>query len=301
MSRPSEPGRVVVVGSLNCDLVTRAPRRPARGETLTGSGFETFVGGKGANQAIAAARAGASVSMVGRVGDDPFASVIEGKLAEAGVDARFVVRDRGSRTGVADILVEDSGDNSIVVVPLANGRLCAADVEAAGALFEGARVVLLQLEVPLEAVAAAARAAKAAGATVILNPAPAAPLPAGLLADVDWLTPNETELALLAPGEPDAAVRALLARGPSHVVVTLGDQGARWSGDPAPIPAFRVPVVDTTAAGDAFCGALAAALARGAAPREALRFASAAGALACTKLGAEPSLPHRADVEALAG
>jgi ribokinase len=299
--------RVAVVGSFNMDLVFAAPRRPESGETLTGTAFGLFIGGKGANQAVAAARAGGSVQMVGRLGADDFGNQIVTALDQEGVGLRHAVRDANEGTGVAGIVVEESGANSIVVVPRANGRLSAKDVQRARGAIGAAGVLLLQLEVPLEACAAAARVARSAGVTVVLNPAPAQDLPDSLLAQVDVLVPNEHETQQLtglpaSTGEQARqAARALLAKGVRAVVLTLGERGALVvDGDGVmEVPTYPVRVVDTTAAGDAFCGALAVALAEGRPLREAAQFACAAGALACTVLGAGPSLPHRADVERL--
>lgn len=301
--------RVVVVGSLNCDLVLRAVRRPLPGETLTGESFQVFVGGKGNNQAIAASRAGAMVSMVGRIGEDGFGDMIAQKLAAAGVDGTFVSRDPERSTGVADIFVDGDGQNSIVVVPEANGRLAREHIDAAQAALHGAKVVLLQLEVPVATVTYAATKAKAAGAVVVLNPAPALPsLPPDLVSAVDLFVPNQIEAqqitgidaTTIAGGK--AAASALLAIGYPSVVITMGSAGAIFADahtPPAHAAGHTVAVVDSTAAGDAFCGAMAAGLAEGRSLGEAVRIGNAAGALACTKLGAEPSLPSRAEIDQL--
>lgn len=295
------------------DLVARVPRRPRAGESVFGSDFGMFVGGKGNNQALAASRAGASVRVIGRVGDDIFAPPFFEKLREAGVDATHVLRDGTAGTGVAMPLIEPDGQNSIVIIPRANSRVDAAQVRAAAGAFDGAAVALAQFEVPLEAVTAAFALARAHGALTVLNPAPV-PDPAptqdgGWLPLVDLLIPNESEaealtgIAVRDRADAEKAARALLAAGCGAVVVTLGSRGALWvpgREDAAVfVPPFSVRQVDATAAGDAFCGALAAALASGMAPRDALRRASAAGALAATKMGAEPSLPSRAEVDAL--
>jgi ribokinase len=305
--------RVVVVGSLNCDLVLCAARRPDKGETVFAQSFQTFVGGKGNNQALACARAGASVAMIGRIGADGFGDTILDKLRESGVAHDHVSRDPELSTGVAQILVDADGDNSIVVAPQANLRLTPREVEAAAPLLESARVVLLQLEVPYASVLRAAAIAKAAGATVVLNPAPAPPdghLPVELWNHVDVIVPNQPEAETLTHhGARDvddaaAAARRLLDLGAGAAIVTMGELGAllvQPGADPAFTRAFPVAAEDTTAAGDAFCGALAAALAEDRSLEEAVRWACAAGALACTKLGAEPSLPLRADIERLVG
>ena len=295
------PARVTVVGSLNMDLVVRAPRIPRPGETIIGGEFRTVPGGKGANQAVAAARLGAQVAMVGRVGGDAFGGLLLENLAAAGVDPAFVTRDPQAATGVALIEVDDAGQNSIVVVSGANMRLAPADVEAAAAAIGVADVLLLQLESPLETVTRAAQVAHARGVTVILNPAPARPVPAGLLGLVDVLIPNESETALLTglpvgdQEEAQAAAAALRRMGVATVILTLGERGAllAYEGGAELFPAFDVTPVDTTAAGDAFVGGLAVALAEGRPLREAVRWGNAAGALATTRLGAQPSLPTR--------
>ncbi len=301
--------RVAVVGSLNLDLVFSAPRRPAAGETVVGSAFGMFVGGKGSNQAVAAARAGAHVELIGRLGADAFGRDLAAALEADGVGLRHVLRDHANGTGVAGIIVEADGTNSIVVVPRANGALAVRDVQRARGAISSAAVLLLQLETPIEPSIAAARIARQAGATVVLNPAPARPLPAELLTLVDVLVPNEPEtealtgLEVRTPGGAERAARLLLERGAGAVVLTLGERGALVvdSAGAEAVPSFPVRVVDTTAAGDAFCGALAVALAEGQPLRAAVRFACAAGALACTVLGAGPSLPQRAEIERLLG
>jgi ribokinase len=304
-SRDGSRPRVAVVGSLNMDLVVRGPRFPRAGETLTGTRFETIPGGKGANQALAARRAGAQVTMVGAVGADDFGAALRAGLATEGVDVQHVAVAAGVATGVALITVDVHGENTIIVVPGANGCMTAEAVQAAAAAITAARVLLLQLEVPLAAVHAAARVAAEAGVTVILNAAPALVLPGALLALVDYLVVNETEVLEVGAhaGVPaDRAARALQSAGARTVVVTLGAAGALLmppAGDVVATPAFEVEAVDTTAAGDAFVGAFAVALAEGATPSHALRVGSAAGALAVTRPGAQPSLPSRADIETL--
>ena len=298
---------VAVVGSLNMDLVARAPRIPQPGETIIGRDFHTLPGGKGANQAVAAARLGAKVAMVGRVGGDAFARPLLDNLAAAGVDHTFVVQDPGAATGVALIVVDAAGQNSIVVASGANMRLSPADVEAAETAIASADVLLLQLETPLQTATRAAQLAHAHGVTVILNPAPAQPLPPALLSLVDVLVPNESETALLT-GLPidsrarvEAAAGALRESGVGAVILTLGERGAllAQAGGTQAFPAFMVTAVDTTAAGDAFMGGLAVALAEGQSLAEGIRWGNAAGALAATQLGAQPSLPTRRAVEKL--
>lgn len=303
------PPRIVVVGSLNMDLVTRAPRRPQRGETLTGESFGMFVGGKGLNQAIAAARQGASVRMVGRVGADDFGRRLRQTLEAAGVDAQLVAEDSATSTGVATIVLDAEGDNSIIVVPGANGHVGPEDVARAAEAIAAADLLMLQLEVPLAAVLRAAEIARAAGVRVLLNPAPApaGPLPDELLRLVDVLTPNETEtqsLTGLSASDDEAAARAaaaLRARGVGAVVLTLGARGALLADGERTVrvPGYVVQVVDTTAAGDAFCGALGTQLALGRPLEAAVSYANAAGALATTVLGAEPAMPRREAVERL--
>lgn len=301
---------IVVVGSLNVDLVVPVPRFPAAGETLLGGDYARHPGGKGANQAVAAARAGAPatagarVRMLGRVGDDAFGAWLRQGLADDGVEADEVRSLAAIPTGVAFISVDEAARNCIIVSPGANARLTPDDL--APASFEGARVVLLQLEVPLATVQAAARSGRSAGALVVLNLAPAQALTRDALRDVDVLIVNEHEAALLlgdtgdgVRSAPERAVRRLAEIVPT-AVVTLGADGAGWcDGDESGVvPGFAVEAVDTTAAGDAFAGALAVRLAHGAPLAEAVRHANAAGALATTRPGAQPSLPTAAEIDA---
>jgi len=289
------------------DLIARAPRIPQPGETIIGGDFHTAPGGKGANQAVAAARLGARVSMVGRVGCDAFAESLLNNLTAAGVDHAFVVQDPEAPTGVALIVVDDAGQNSIVVASGANMHLSPADVDRAKSAIAGADALLLQLESPLETVTRAAEVARAHGVRVILNPAPARSLPAALLSLVDVLIPNESETALLTgmsvnnQAEAEAAASTLRGMGVGTVILTLGERGAllAQAGTAELVPAFEVMPVDTTAAGDAFVGGFAVALAEGESLAEAVRWGNAAGALATTKLGAQPSLPTRQAVEGL--
>ncbi len=295
---------VAVVGAFNLDLVFWADRRPRRGESLMGRRFGMFPGGKGFNQAVAAARLGAEVTMIGRLGCDPFAEPFMETLAVEGIDTGHVVRDPDEGTGVASPVVEADGSNSIVFVPRANMRLTPDDVEAAAPAIRAADAILFQLETPPDASLRAAELAREGGTRVIFNPAPALPFPEGLWPLCDLLVPNEVEVAMLAghpADDPAGAARVLLARGPQAIVVTLGEEGALLvtaKGEQHFAP-HRVEVVDSVAAGDAFCGALAVRLAEGAPLPEAVRFANAAGALAVTVAGAAPSMPGRAAVEAL--
>lgn len=303
----AQPATITVVGSLNMDLVARAPHIPRPGETIIGTDLHTVPGGKGANQAVAAARLGAKVSMVGRVGQDAFARPLLDNLAAAGVDHTFVSRDPQAATGVALIVVDDNGENSIVVASGANMRLAPADVDAAETVIASAGVLLLQLESPLETVIRAAEVARGHGVTVVLNPAPAQSLPAKLLALVNVLIPNQSETALLTglpvdtPAQAQAAALALQESGVDTVILTLGERGALLYGRDGSqeFPAFSVTPVDTTAAGDAFVGGFAVALAEGRSLAEAVRWGNAAGALAATQLGAQPSLPEREALEAM--
>ena len=299
--------RICVVGSLNMDLVTRTPRIPIPGETIIGYEFFTAPGGKGANQAVAAARLGAQVSMVGRVGADDFGQAMRRALTEDDIDCACVFEDETAGTGIAAILVDDAGENSIVVASGANARLSPADVERAQAAIAGADSLLLQLETPLETVIRAAEIARAHHVAVLLNPAPARTDLDALLPLVDVLILNESETALLTglPVEDEAALLAaadaLRATGVGVIILTLGAQGAllvQASGAEA-IPAFPVDAVDTTAAGDAFVGGFAVALAEKKPLGEAVRWGNAAGGLAATKLGAQPSLPTRQALLAL--
>ena len=293
---PLPPARVLVAGSANLDFVVRAARVPAPGETVLGRGLRTFPGGKGANQAVACARAGgAATRMLLALGDDAFAAPVEASLRDAGV-ALALRRIAGTATGTAFVCLADDGENAITVAPGANARLRGDDLPP----LDGASHLLLQLESPLDAVAAWAAQARDAGACVVLNAAPAQPLPAALLALVDLLVVNEGELALLSgiDGDVEASLAAL-----DHpaVVVTLGARGciARHHGTVLRQPGIAVATVDTTAAGDTFCGALVAALAGGVDMAAALARATAAAALACTALGAQASIPPRAAVDAL--
>lgn len=298
---------IVVIGSSNTDIVVRAARIPAAGETVLGHSHWMAAGGKGANQAVAAARLGAEVTLVACVGTDSFGEAALEGFDREGIRTDFVVRDPSAHSGIALIVVDERGENAIAVAPGANSRLAVADVERARIRIERADLVLLQLEIPLEAVMHAARIASDAGVPVILNPAPAQPLSRELLRRVAVLTPNQSEAELLAGmvrGEIDPldkAAASLRALGVASVVITMGAAGALIADERGGrrVPGFRVDAVDTTAAGDAFSGALAVALASGWPLDEAVRFAVAAGALAVTRAGAQPSLPSRPAVDDL--
>jgi ribokinase len=304
MSAP-QSGHVLVVGSLNADLVMRAPRLPCPGETVVGATFEVVAGGKGANQAVAAARLGAPVVMIGRVGDDAFGRLVRDELVRAGVRDDHVRVDPDYPTGTAQIVVDQAGCNAIVVASGANARVEVGDIMQATAMLAAASVAVLQLEIPLVAVAATIAAAKARAVPVVLNAAPAQPLPHDLCAAVDWLVVNEVEAEQLSGRSirdvVDALDAAKLMRHPGQrVVVTLGAAGAVLVRDDETehVSAPAVNVVDTTAAGDAFVGALAAGLHGGDEDREVLRAAVAAGSLACSRAGAIPSLPTVAELHA---
>ena len=293
---------ILVVGSANMDLVAFASRLPLPGETLLGGAFQSFAGGKGGNQAVAAARAGGKVAFLGRVGNDLFGTRLRGGLEEDGVDTRFLGTVDGA-SGVA-IIMSGGGNNMIVVAPGANDAVTADVIDRHA--FAGIRFVLAQLETPLDGVIAAARLARAEGAVFILDPAPARALPGELLSMVDWLTPNESEacglLGLKSLGDPVTMARQLKALGPRGVVLKLGGQGVVVLGEddvPLMIPARKVMVADTTAAGDAFNGAFAVGLSEGRSPQEAARFAVAAAGISVTRQGAQPAMARRAEIDAV--
>lgn len=296
--------RIVVVGSVNMDLVVASPRLPEAGETLLGGPLRMFPGGKGANQAVAAARLGADVSFIGCVGRDAWGSELRSTLAAEKIDVTHLIARGGETTGVAVITVDASGQNTIVVAGGANLAVTTRDVEAAREAIEQADAIIMQLETPVAAVQRAAEIARGADVPVVLNAAPAPPLPAALLELIDVLIVNESEGRLLA-GLPDETVSQaqiashLSAVSRGHVIITLGRQGAvHYDGQTlTKRDAFAVKSVDTTAAGDAFVGALAVGWCEGLSVPEVLSFACAAGALAVMKMGAIPSLPTRGEVE----
>ena len=290
--------RIVVVGSINMDLVTVAPRFPAPGETLMGERFLSVHGGKGGNQAVAAARLGAEVHMVGAVGDDAFADPLREGLAKEGVGLDHVARIENCSSGTASITVA-GGENEIVVVPGANARLTPSHVAKAQAIIASADAVLVQMEIPLETVEATLRIAHTQHVPVILNPAPAQRLPAEWLQLARYITPNQHELAVLLGADPSTDFLTLMRRTPCPVVLTRGAEGAwfREQGDPQHQRGFDVEAVDTTGAGDTFNAALAIFLSEGL--PIAVHKACAAAALSVTRLGARTGMPHRADVDAL--
>jgi ribokinase len=302
------PARVVVVGSLNMDLVARAPRLPHAGETLAGSAFVQVAGGKGGNQAVAAARLGAQVAMIGCVGDDANGERLRAGLLAEGIDCDALGTSSTAPTGVALIVVDDASQNAIVIVAGSNGEVTPDTLARHEAVFAAARVVVCQLETPPEAVHAALATARRLGAITILNPAPATgPLPEAWLPLVDYLVPNELEAAALTglpvttPDEAAHAAQALRDAGARNVLITLGAQGvcallADTPHAPRHWPAPQVHAIDTTAAGDTFVGALAAQLAAGVTPDTAIPFALRAASISVTREGAQPSIPTLADL-----
>jgi len=304
-----KPKKIVVIGSSNTDMVVRTPALPRPGETVLGGEFIMAPGGKGANQAVAAARAGGEVTFIARIGDDIFGRQSMEGLVRDGIHIEHIVEDKNSPSGVALIIVGPDGENCIAVASGSNAGLAAADVRKAKAVISSADIVLLQLESPLETVQEAAGIAAAAGVPVILNPAPARALSDDILKNVAYLTPNETEaeiltgITLIKSSDLAEAAGMLLAKGMKAVLITLGANGVYVASREKQevVPAFKVIPVDTTAAGDAFNGALAVALAERRPLFEAARMANAAAALATTKMGAQPSLPSRRDIDELLG
>ena len=301
--------KVLVVGSLNADLVLKVPHFPAPGETIAAESLSTFPGGKGGNQAYGAAKLGASVCMLGQVGDDQHADWLRAELASVGVDVSYVRSAARTPSGTAMISVDVTGQNQIVIVAGANGSFGPAQLQQLEPAFAGAKVVLLQLEIPLETVLLAMQLAKQQGALVVLDPTPARPLPDALLAQADYLTPNESELCLLtgAPGSSLSAAQAerrarqLLARGARKVLVKMAERGALLvSAETArPFAPLLVEAIDSTAAGDAFNAGLGYGLARGLDETRAIEIAMAAGAFAVTRRGAQPSMPSLPELKVL--
>jgi ribokinase len=297
---------IVVVGSTNTDMVVKTSRLPLPGETILGGHFLMNAGGKGANQAVAAARLGGAVTFIAKTGEDVFGQTALRSFKSEGINTEYITADKQNPSGVALITVDGQGENCIVVAPGANARLSGADVRNGAAAIENAGLVLLQLEVPLEVVLLVAQMAAVHGVRTILNPAPACPLPDELWRHISVLTPNEKEaevlsgISILDLESAGKAARALCNKGASAVIITLGAAGALVCDDKGEtlVPAPNVTAVDTTAAGDVFNGALAVALAEGSTLSEAALFAVKAAALSVTRLGAQASAPYRNEVDA---
>lgn len=300
-SRP----KIVVLGSINMDLVAIAPSLPTPGETVMGSDFATLPGGKGANQAVAAARLGADVRMIGRVGDDVFGPTLLESLQATGVDVSDVTTTPGTSSGIAVILLDDERENYIVGIYGANMACNEVQIEDASRALEGADALLLQMEIPLDVSLEAARIARRMGVRVIYDPAPPSDIPLSCYEAFDAIAPNQSEVEVLTGVAVEdiesayEAARVLRDRGARVALIKLGEQGVVYSADQGVghVPAFEVDAIDTVAAGDGFAGALAVALAEGQPLEHALRFASAAGALVVTKRGAQDAMPDRAEVE----
>ena len=302
-----EKNRIIVVGSCNTDMVIRVEHLPLPGETIIGHDFITNQGGKGANQAVAVKRLGGDTVFIARLGNDEFGAKSLRLLTEEGIDTSHVRLTDGVPTGVALIPVDDNGENSIIVSSGANALLSSADIEAAEPLFENASILLMQLETPVPTLISAARLAKRHGATVVLNPAPypKQPLPGELLELVDIITPNETEAAGMSGvkvTDKDTAIQAIREiqkQGVGNVIITAGAAGAYTAidGQLVHIPTVKAEVVDTTAAGDTFCGALCVALGKGTDITEAIRFANKAASLSVTRIGAWMSIPYETEIK----
>lgn len=296
--------QVVVVGSINMDMVARSARLPAPGETLVGEGFDMTPGGKGANQAVAAARLGVATAFVGRLGTRLHGQALLAALDREGIDCRGITCDAQALPGIAVIMVaSQGGENSIVYVPGSNAELGPRDVQAAGALIESARVVVAQLEVPVPAIEAAFALARRSGVTTVLNAAPALALSDRLLAQCDWLVLNELELEELTPGAAslESAAALLRARGARQVLVTLGADGLLWCADQANrrLPTRAVQAVDTVGAGDTFVGGFAAGLAEGLPAEQAIALGQAAAAIAVSRPGVQSAMPRREEIDRL--
>jgi len=298
---------VVVFGSINMDLVVRSPHLPVPGQTLTGHTFYTVAGGKGANQAVACARLGVPTRMVGRVGGDDFGTALRQGLHDYGVETSGVFTDSGQPSGVALITVDDRAENTIIVVPGANGAINVDDLPRLETALEDAKVLLLQLEIPLTMALEGAKLAQARGITVILDPAPAQLLPPEFYGLIDILTPNESEAEALVgfkiedQASARRAAEMLMERGAKSAIIKMGSRGAYWRSTTEEdfVPVFPVKAIDTVAAGDAFNGGLASALSEGLPLKEAILRGMATGALSTTKPGAQPSMPSRIEVEGL--
>jgi ribokinase len=300
--------KVIVLGSANTDLSLQVPRLPRPGETLQGSGFQSSFGGKGANQALAALYSGAETLLLARIGTDCYGQALFKHLQHSGLPAAGLIRDQEQPAGLALIQVDSQGNNQIVVVPGSNQNLSPADVEAFCHCFSPGDILLVQLEIPLQTVAAGLELAKSRGLSTILDPAPYQPLPAEILANVDILTPNQPEAAALAGADPDdlqaleSSLQALLWE-EQTLILTLAGEGSLIIDKKGRqhLPAFQIQARDSVAAGDAFNGALAAALTRGSSTSRAMRLAGAAGALCASRPGAQAALPSQAEIEELAG
>jgi ribokinase len=293
---------VTVVGSTNTDLVIKTPRLPNAGETVKGTGFQFFPGGKGANQAVAAARLGAEVNFITKIGRDDFGNQALANFKHEGIKTDYILVDENNSSGVALIEVDQTGQNRIVISPGANGNLTVDDIKPIKHVIENSDVLLLQLEIPLETVGYVMEIGASAGAIVILNPAPAEKIPIKFYQHISIVTPNQTEATLLTgleSGQYDEIADWLRQKGVNTAIITLGQKGAYYKSttDRREVPGFQVKAIDTTAAGDAFNAGLAVAIGEGCLLRDAICFANAAGALAVTKMGAQPSMPKRSDVE----
>ena len=297
--------KIVIVGSINTDMIVKVPRIPKPGETILGGKFSTAAGGKGANQAVAAARAGGDVTFIARVGNDMFGKQALEDFESNNINAKYIKTDNAEPSGVALIFVDEKGENSIAVASGANARLSHRDVTEAEEVIKSADILLMQLETPMESVKRAAKIAKEAGVKVILNPAPACPLDNTLLSTLYVITPNESEAELLTdisvtdfPSAEKAAF-ILLDRGVEVAIITMGIKGALIKTRELTkiVPGFKVNAVDSTAAGDVFNGSLVVAMAEGKTLEETVQFANAAAALSVTKLGAQPSAPKRVEIE----
>lgn len=296
--------KIVVVGSFNADLTSYLDRMPRPGETVSGDKFVTGPGGKGSNQAVAAARLGADVTFIGRIGNDVFAKLAQDLWAGEGINTDYVNQDPDHATGVAPIFVDSNGENMIVVVLGANNNIQQSDIDAAKDTIADADVVVVQLEINHDMVGYTLKTAKEMGITTILNPAPAAVIPTEFVQLADYITPNETELEVLSQSDSDdviANAKSLLTTDNQTIVVTMGSQGAQivQNNYEELMGTFKVDIVDTTGAGDAFNGGLAVALAEGKSLKDAVKFANATAALCVTKLGTSPSMPQRSEVDTL--